>query len=72
MDATDNSTPRKGFCPVYDIECPSGQEAAESCDSRFYGDYNPLTSLRDADIEYCALYRQEQQDMIDDESKNKR
>jgi hypothetical protein len=62
MDTDGRSQIRKGFCPVYDIECPSGIEAAESCENRFHNDYNPLTSFRDADIEYCALYRQEQQE----------
>ncbi len=51
---------REGYCPVYDIECPAGLEAAAACELRFESDYNPLTSFRDADIEYCAIYRQEQ------------
>lgn len=53
---------RKNYCPVYDIECPDGAEAANACDNRFAGNYNPLTSFRDADIEHCAIYRKEQQD----------
>ena len=66
-ETTDN---RKGYCPVYDLVCPSGTEAAASCENRFSGDYNPLTSFRDADIEHCALYRQEQQEQVDQKSKN--
>jgi hypothetical protein len=50
----------KGWCPVYDLACPRGTEAAESCDERFLGDYNPLTSFRDQDITYCAIYRTEE------------
>jgi len=52
---------RDGYCPVYDIECPAGSAAAESCELRFTGNYNPLTNLRDAEIEHCAIYRQKQQ-----------
>ncbi len=55
------SDPRKNFCPVYDIECPSGPKAVAECEHRFSSDYNPLTSFRDADIEHCALYRMEQE-----------
>ena len=62
MEKKVDSNMRKGFCPVYDVECPSGAEAAESCENRFSSDYNPLTNLRDADIEHCALYRKEQQE----------
>ncbi|MCF7807620.1 MAG: hypothetical protein K9M49_08540 [Candidatus Marinimicrobia bacterium] len=51
---------RKGYCPVYDMACPSGPEAAESCENRFTSEYNPLTNFRDAEIEHCALYRREQ------------
>lgn len=51
---------RKGYCPVYDLKCPAGQDASEACEMRFQGDYNPLTSFRDAEIEHCAIYRQEQ------------
>ena len=58
--ANESEKDRAGFCPVYDIECPSGDEAAASCEKRFQGDYNPLTSFRDADIEHCALFRKGQ------------
>jgi len=54
------SDQRKGYCPVYDMECPSGPEAAAECENRFKSDYNPLTSFRDSDIEHCAIYRMEQ------------
>ena len=54
------SNQRKGFCPVYDIECPSGPEAASACENRFLSDYNPLTSFRDSEIEHCAIFRMEQ------------
>ena len=57
-----NSDPRKGFCPVYDIECPSGLEASAQCENRFKADYNPLTSFRDSEIENCAIYRMEQKE----------
>lgn len=53
---------RKGFCPVYDLECPSGPSAVEACENRFRADYNPLTSFRDSDIEHCAIYRMEQKE----------
>ena len=62
------SRSRRGYCPVYEIECPSGPEAAESCDTRFEANYNPLTNFRDADIEHCALYRMEQQEKGNAES----
>lgn len=62
MTHPEKSNSREGYCPVYDIECPSGSEAAASCENRFSGDYNPLTSFRDADIEHCALFRKEQAD----------
>ena len=55
-----------GWCPVYDLACPRGADAAQNCDDRFRADYNPLTSYRDADISHCALYRREQQDMKED------
>jgi len=58
----ENTEKRLGYCPVYDLECPSGPEAAASCTARFGSDYNPLTSFRDADIEHCAIYRKEQED----------
>ncbi|MCF7823997.1 MAG: hypothetical protein K9N35_07455 [Candidatus Marinimicrobia bacterium] len=51
---------REGYCPVYDIKCPEGLDAAESCNDRMGTDYNPITNFRDADIEHCAIYRQEQ------------
>jgi hypothetical protein len=60
MNAESKSNTRRGYCPVYDIECPSGDQAAEECEQRFRGDYNPLTSFRDAEIEHCAIYRKEQ------------
>lgn len=60
MMTSNESNQRKGFCPVYDMECPSGAEAVSDCEKRFKSDYNPLTSFRDADIENCALYRLEQ------------
>ncbi|MEA3287841.1 MAG: hypothetical protein U9Q77_10780 [Candidatus Marinimicrobia bacterium] len=56
---------RAGYCPVYDIECPGGSEAVAACELRFEGDYNPLTSFRDADIEHCAIYRKEQQEQAE-------
>ncbi len=59
---SNESDQRKGFCPVYDIMCPSGLEAAEACEIRFRADYNPLTSFRDSEIEHCAIYRMEQQE----------
>ncbi len=62
MTAPVKPNKREGYCPVYDIECPSGSEAAQSCENRFSGDYNPLTSFRDADIEHCAIYRKEQEE----------
>jgi len=58
--ANQGSDSRKHMCPVYDIECPSGPEAAEACEARFMADYNPLTSFRDSEIEHCAIYRMEQ------------
>ncbi len=62
---------RRGWCPVFDLACPSGLEAAEACEHRFDGDYNPLTNYRDADISHCALYRQEQlKNEQNDESSN--
>ena len=70
MTEHERSKGRKGYCPVYDIECPSGIDAAESCESRFQGDYNPLTNFRDADIEFCALYRQEQENENVEEKKD--
>ena len=60
MTTNEKSEKREGYCPVYDIECPAGSEAAASCDMRFKDDYNPLTRFRDADIEHCAIYRKEQ------------
>lgn len=60
MTSSNEPEERQGFCPVYDIECPSGPEAASDCDHRFTADYNPLTSFRDADIQHCAIYRREQ------------
>jgi len=66
MNTENSHHSRKGHCPVYDIECPSGSEAAESCEMRFQGDYNPLTSFRDAEIEHCAIYRKDQADQNQD------
>jgi len=60
MMTSNESEQRKGFCPVYDIECPAGPDAAESCENRFRADYNPLTSFRDSEIEHCAIYRMQQ------------
>ena len=59
---SNESEQRQGFCPVYDMECPSGLEAAQECQNRFNADYNPLTSFRDSEIEHCAIYRLEQQE----------
>ncbi len=63
--AKENADQGKGFCPVYDVECPSGSDAADSCENRFTGDYNPLQNFRDAEIEHCALYRAERQGLGD-------
>ena len=60
MTNKDQPREREGYCPVYDIECPAGSEAASACEMRFEADYNPLTNFRDADIEHCAIYRKEQ------------
>ncbi len=68
MMTSNDSNQRKGFCPVYDIECPSGPEAASDCENRFKSDYNPLTSFRDSEIEHCAIYRMEQKAALEDES----
>lgn len=58
----EKSDQRKGYCPVYDLLCPSGPDAAMECENRFKSDYNPLTSFRDSEIEHCAIYRMEQQE----------
>jgi hypothetical protein len=68
MMTSNESNERKGFCPVYDIECPSGPEAANDCENRFKSDYNPLTSFRDSEIEHCAIYRMEQKSALQKES----
>lgn len=60
MKTEQNSKDQKNYCPVYNIECPSGPDAAQSCEMRFETDYNPLTNFRDAEIEHCAIYRMEQ------------
>lgn len=60
MMTSNESEQRKGYCPVYNIECPTGPEAANECENRFKSDYNPLTSFRDSEIEHCAIYRMEQ------------
>ncbi len=71
MTHDESAKKRQDHCPVYDIECPAGSEAATSCEARFEGDYNPLTSFRDADIEHCAIYRKEQDEAQNSEaSKN--
>ncbi|NQT63087.1 MAG: hypothetical protein HQ556_09045 [Candidatus Marinimicrobia bacterium] len=68
MMTSNESNQRKGFCPVYDIECPSGPEAATDCEDRFKSDYNPLTSFRDSEIEHCAIFRMEQKAALAKES----
>ncbi len=68
MTAPDKLESREGYCPVYDIECPSGTEAAASCENRFSADYNPLTSFRDSDIQHCAIYRKEQAEQASSEA----
>ena len=60
MKGQQEAAPGKALCPVYDMECPSGPDAAQACMARFQSDYNPLTSFRDAEIEHCAIYRMEQ------------
>ncbi len=67
MMTSNESNQRKGFCPVYDIECPSGSEAAADCENRFKSDYNPLTSFRDSEIEHCAIYRMEQKAELEED-----
>ncbi len=61
MNGNPDQTSREHWCPVYDMACPGGHGAAAECQLRFDGDYNPLTTLRDAEIEHCAIYRMEQQ-----------
>lgn len=68
MMTNKESDSRKNFCPVYDIECPSGPDAAEACEGRFKADYNPLTSFRDSEIEHCAIYRMEQKEAAEKET----
>jgi len=72
MTENRSSGKQENYCPVYDIECPAGPEAAEACELRFQGDYNPLASFRDADIEHCAIYRKEQQEQADQDDSSDR
>lgn len=44
-------------CPLLDIPCPRGQQAAVECCLRYQGEFDPMVSFRDFSLLNCATAR---------------
>jgi len=42
------------FCPLLDLPCPQGEEAALQCRSRVLSNFDPMASFADLCILQCA------------------
>jgi len=52
---------KKQFCPLFpDTPCPRGSEAAEECQVRVGGDYDPVRDFKDLLVMHCAIHRSQQ------------
>jgi hypothetical protein len=46
------------MCPLFpDMKCPRGKEAAEECEVRINGIYDPVADFKDFLVMHCALHR---------------
>ena len=46
------------MCPLFpDVPCPQGKEAADQCQVRFEGDYDPVKDFKDYLFMDCAIMR---------------
>ena len=47
---------KQAMCPLFpDVVCPQGQEAADACQVRQNGDYDPVNDFRDYLYMNCAV-----------------
>ncbi len=50
------------FCPLFpDMICPRGAEAAEACEVRVNGNFDPIMYFKDQLVLHCALQRSQQE-----------
>jgi hypothetical protein len=53
---------QKAICPLFsDVECPQGDNAAEACQVRLNGDYDPVAAGKDYLFMNCAIQRANEQ-----------
>lgn len=54
---------KEAMCPLFeDVVCPQGKDAADSCQVRMDGDYDPMNDLRDYLFMNCAVRRAREQE----------
>ena len=54
---------KEAMCPLFpDVVCPQGAEAAESCNVRLHGDYDPMMDFKDYAFMNCAIRRAREQE----------
>ena len=46
-----------GDCPLLNLPCPQGENVAEECCLRVFGDFDPVRSFVDLSILECARNR---------------
>jgi len=66
MDTSNTKGEPENYCPVMECECPQGKEAAQECQRRFYGDFNPLLNWNDMAIICCSYQRREELKNLDE------
>lgn len=48
-------------CALFpDMQCPRGEEASHSCSVRVNGDFDPVLYFRDQLLLHCAIHRNQQ------------
>lgn len=50
------------YCPLFPgVICPRGAEAAEACEVRVNGNFDPVLYFKDHLVLHCALHRSQQE-----------
>ncbi len=53
---------KEAMCPLFpDVKCPQGHDAADACQVRQHGDYDPMSDMRDYLYMNCAIQRANEQ-----------
>ena len=61
---------KQAMCPLFDdVVCPQGKDAADACQVRVNGDYDPMNDFNDYVFMNCAIRRAREQNTKDEESK---